>query len=138
MEKITTIQSAQKTPFLHKLRNISPAILFTWFGTSAVASIFILGLLFVNISSTVHISPSKYSIFSSKPLVLGVSSERILSADARAAALDGVLDYFDCPMKGMGKMFVEEADKNNIPYWLVPAIAFQESNCGKKPPRKTA
>jgi hypothetical protein len=31
---------------------------------------------------------------------------------------------------------VEEADKNEIPYWLVAAVSFQESNCGKKTPEK--
>lgn len=34
----------------------------------------------------------------------------------------------------MGEVFVHEADKNNIPYWLVAAVSFQESGCGKKTP----
>ncbi len=115
---------------------LKPIISFTWFGASTIATLFIAVFLLIYFSNPVKLTQFKYSIFASKPFVLGSSSERILSADARAAALEGVLKHFDCPMQGMGKVFVREADKNGIPYWIVPAISFQESNCGKKTPEK--
>lgn len=134
MEEITTLQPAQSFT-LPKIK-IKPSIILGWFAFSTVLSVFVLLGLLITSFNPQKIHASKYSIFSSKPLVLGRSSERILSADARAAALEGVLEYFECPMQGMGKAFVEEADKNGIPYWLAPAIAFQESSCGKKTPEK--
>jgi hypothetical protein len=113
-----------------------PSLPFIWFGASTVISL----LLVVAIASSfVHqpVAPQKkYSIFSSKPLVLGAAVERIMGGDSRAAVLDQVMAYYDCPLTGYGEVFVREADKNNIPYWLVASVSFQESNCGKKVPGK--
>lgn len=130
MEEITTLRSQPLK------KRISPALLLGWFGASSLISILIIAILFVTSSSPDRVETNKYAVFASKPLTLGYSNEQILSADARAAALEQVLEYFDCPMQGMGKVFVQEADKNGIPYWLAPAISFQESNCGKKTPEK--
>jgi hypothetical protein len=127
MEKITTIQPAPRFALTPKTALVS-------FGASTLAAIATLALLVNFAYVPTKPTTDKYTIFTAKPLVLGKTSERVLSADARAAALDGVLEYFDCPMQGMGKAFVKEADKNGIPYWLVPAISFQESSCGKKTP----
>jgi hypothetical protein len=35
----------------------------------------------------------------------------------------------------MGDVFVNEADKNDIPWYLAAAVAFQESGCGKNTPK---
>jgi hypothetical protein len=78
--------------------------------------------------------PSKYSLFSSIPLTLDSVEQEIDYRDSRAVKIDSVMEYFNCPMTGLGKTFVEEADKNNIPYWVTAAIAFQESSCGKNTP----
>lgn len=106
-----------------------------WFGTStAVAVVLTLVLLFnPNISNDV--STPKYSIYSSKPIVAGIASAGIGQDDARAARIDAIFEEYNCPIRGMGKVFVSEAEKNDIPYWLVAAIAFQESSCGKYTPK---
>ena len=79
----------------------------------------------------------KYAIFSSKPLTLGGITQEVASGDPRAAKLDGVFARYDCPnFVGLGSAFVQEADKNNIPFWLVPAVSFQESDCGNTTPKK--
>ncbi|OGY22273.1 MAG: hypothetical protein A2113_03290 [Candidatus Woykebacteria bacterium GWA1_44_8] len=38
-------------------------------------------------------------------------------------------------MQGTGKEFVSAADRNGLDWRLLPAIAFQESNLGKKIPK---
>lgn len=78
---------------------------------------------------------NKYAIFSSKPLTSLVASTNFFGGDPRAASLEKILDAYNCPLAGYGKTMVKEADKNKIPYWLVAAIAFQESSCGKITPK---
>lgn len=56
------------------------------------------------------------------------------NGDPRAIKIDEIFKKYNCPMAGLGEVFVREADKNNIPYWVVASIAFQESSCGKKVP----
>ncbi len=79
-------------------------------------------------------TPLKYSIFSAKPLVMESINQDLTHKDSRATKVDGVFSKFDCPLYGMGETFVNEADANDIPYWVVAAISFQESGCGKKTP----
>ncbi len=111
------------------------ALPFIWLGSSSILTLVTLWLLASSAIFVRHpISSNKYSIFSSAPLVLGAETTSIGSADSRTATLDNVFKSYGCPISGMGKVFVEEADKNNIPYWLVPSISFQESTCGKQTP----
>jgi len=56
-------------------------------------------------------------------------------SDSRPVIVDNFLAKHNSPMTGMGSVFVREADKYNLDYRLLPAIAFQESTLGKKIPR---
>lgn len=76
----------------------------------------------------------KYSIYASTPLLLGSTDYQIYSKDARSQKINQVFRQFNCPLEGLGEVFVYEADKNNIPWWLVASISFQESSCGKMTP----
>jgi hypothetical protein len=76
----------------------------------------------------------KYSIFASTPLRLGSTTYEIYSKDARSQKINFVFKEYNCPLEGMGEAFVYEADKHSIPWWLVAAISFQESSCGKMTP----
>ena len=101
-------------------------------------STLIAGTLVLLISTTIsgnRVQQTRgYSIFSAKPLVLGFSTAQISQADSRAAMLNSVFEKYQCPLTGFGDVFVTEADANDIPFWLVAAVSFQESNCGKKTP----
>ena len=79
---------------------------------------------------------NKYNIYTAEPLVLGSSSVSLHGMDSRAKKIEGVFRAYNCPMAGTGQYIVDQADKNGIPYWLVPSIAFQESLCGKITPEK--
>lgn len=55
--------------------------------------------------------------------------------NAQELRLQKIFSNFNCPLLGTEKFMVEKAKEFNIPYWLVAAVAFQESNCGKKSPK---
>lgn len=107
-----------------------------WLASNAALAMVILTLLFSNVAiNKPKTNNVKYSIFSAKPLTLGTSTTQLFGSDTRAAVLDNVLAAYGCPLAGLGNVFVKEADRNDIPFWLAPAISFQESNCGRKSPR---
>jgi hypothetical protein len=83
----------------------------------------------------VHTTENKYSIFSSKPLTLVQATQEVDSRDSRAEKINEVFKSYNCPLEGLGEVFVREADKNDIPWWLVASVAFQESSCGKNTPK---
>jgi hypothetical protein len=96
--------------------------------------------LFSLVAIVVLLSPIKskvpygdhYSVYLSKPPLLDQTIVDISTGDSRAQKIDGVFKKYNCPLFGLGDVFVREADKNNIPWWLAAAISFQESTCGKK------
>ena len=148
MEEVSSIIPASKMRSKKRLNLPDPRVLkqitrlskiprsyaFIWFGTSTASALIIITLLINSFTTLPKVASQKYSIFASKPLVLGKSTERILGRDSRASVLNEVFESYDCPLTGMGDTFVSEADKHDIPYWLVAAVSFQESNCGKKTP----
>ena len=83
-----------------------------------------------------QVTPQKYTLFSAKPLTMEASNQDLDFSDSRAVKIDSAFKFFNCPLYGLGKKFVEQADENDIPYWVVAAIAFQESSCGKNTPTK--
>ncbi|MDC0449102.1 hypothetical protein OAL67_00665 [bacterium] len=102
---------------------------------SSVGIFVVFSLFLLTVSTTLKPRVGdKYSIYSSKPLTLETSQLNIHSKDARAQKINEVFRQYNCPMEGLGEKFVSEADKNNIPWWLVASIAFQESSCGKQMP----
>ncbi|HLB51930.1 hypothetical protein A3F07_02170 [candidate division WWE3 bacterium RIFCSPHIGHO2_12_FULL_38_15] len=108
----------------------------TWFGSTFFVLLVTLFTLFLSFSNPKPHITDKYSIFSAKPLVLGDSTFSLDSVDARAVMLDNVFEKYGCPLYGTGRIFVEEADLNNLPFWLAASVAFQESSCGKNTPVK--
>lgn len=51
--------------------------------------------------------------------------------DTRAARIDAYFGKWDLPLEGHGKFMVEMADKYNLDWQLIPAIAMRESTGGK-------
>ena len=92
------------------------------------------GLFSVIYTPTKNPQINKYNIYTSKPLQVNDYSYKINTTDARANKIDNIFRDYECPLEGLGEVFVREADKNNIPWYIVAAISFQESSCGKKIP----
>ena len=91
-----------------------------------------LGALINSISTEIKSSP--YKLFSAAPPAATDIARAIESKDARPVLVDRFLRRYGSPMEGLGDNFVKVADQNNFDWRLLPAIAFQESNLGKKIP----
>lgn len=107
-----------------------------WSLSSFTLIVVIISMLTLSLANAKPKHGILYSTYSSKPYVLGASTNNIISDDPRAAKIEMIFEKYNCPIQGYGKAFVIEADKNNIPYWLVASVAFQESSCGKMTPKK--
>jgi len=116
-------------------------ILFIWFFASV--SIIIFTIFQFPIESDIKglnllIASSSKNIFAA-PTSAGENFGSVLAAvqggDARPVLVERFLEKYNSPMVGLGKEFVEAADKNNLDWRLLPALAFQESNLGKKIPK---
>ncbi len=51
----------------------------------------------------------------------------------KATKIDAYFGSFDSPLEGYGMKFVLEAEKNNLPWTLGPALAMRESTAGLHP-----
>ncbi|MBI4130818.1 hypothetical protein HY468_05860 [Candidatus Roizmanbacteria bacterium] len=75
---------------------------------------------------------------SSKPTVLGTFTANIIALDARPKIIERFLDSYQCPLvvphDKFASYFVETADRYNLDFRLLPAIAMQESSCCKRLP----
>lgn len=60
------------------------------------------------------------------------SQEDINRDKERAEKIDAFFASYDSPLLGYGQEFVAEANKNNIDWRLLPAIAMRESTGGKE------
>jgi len=81
------------------------------------------------------INTSGVKVFSSLPTDLTSTSGIAISADAREEILKQYLSYYKSPLTPYAKKIVEEADKNELDFRLIAAIAQQESNlCKVIPP----
>ena len=115
--------------------NIKAGVTGVWASFSIVAIFAFVTSIMTIPQKAVPQDTTKYSIYSSKPLTIKTTTASIYSRDSRAQKINAVYKIYNCPLEGMGDVMVYEADKNNIPWWLVAAISFQESGCGKKTPK---
>jgi len=123
------------TKIITTVKNIKPAsVKKTWIAGSYAFFALIAVVTVLYPMKIAQKMSNKYSIYSSKPLILGSAEYQVYSRDARAQKINMIFREYKCPLEGLGEVFVYEADKNNIPWWLVAAISFQESSCGKKTP----
>lgn len=116
------------------------AILFLWF-ILAISLISISLLFNPKISSikgiNLLIASSSRNILSSPTNVgeVGDVLAAIRGGDARPVLVDRFLNKYGSPMIGLGEQFVDAADEHGLDWRLMPALAFQESNLGKKIPK---
>lgn len=61
----------------------------------------------------------------------GIKAQEIIVIDDRAKNIDEYFAKLNLPLAGYGKTFVEVADKYDLDYRLLPAIAMRESTGGK-------
>ena len=112
---------------------------------------FACGLLLVNLVLLNHLSvqsklaANKTEILSPLGDIMGynvaaantsmVLGTEVIAGDARAKLLQQFLNQYDSPLAPYANLIVSEADKNNIDFRLIVAIAMCESNLGKHIPK---
>ncbi len=117
------------------LKDVRSGLTNLWASISVIVIFAFLSSLMLMPHKAKPLDTRRYAIYSSKPLTLQTSSTYIYSKDSRAQRINEVFKMYNCPLEGLGDVFVYEADKNNIPWWLVASVSFQESGCGKKTPK---
>ncbi|KKP87499.1 MAG: hypothetical protein UR90_C0003G0016 [Parcubacteria group bacterium GW2011_GWC1_35_8] len=87
----------------------------------------------VNIVNTPSVvSQEKQNISISDFLALNdVKNQKIEDQKIKAEAIDAYFGEHDMPLEGMGMKMVEEAEKNDLDWRLLAAIAVRESTGGK-------
>jgi Mannosyl-glycoprotein endo-beta-N-acetylglucosaminidase len=70
-------------------------------------------------------------VISNGVMATDTASSTVISVDARAVKIDAYFAKNDLPLTGYGYAFVETADKYDLDYRLLPAIAMRESTGGK-------
>ena len=124
-------KTSSKLSLTYVKKNLTGA----WASVSVVAIFAFLISMMITPQKAKPQDTTRYAIYSSRPLTLQPSTNTVYSKDSRAQRINEVFKMYNCPLEGMGDVFVYEADKNDIPWWLVAAVSFQESSCGKNTPK---
>lgn len=119
------------TPF--GVSSVNPVLITAWFGAAFTTLIF--SILF-----TFHLSNARvvkqvnqsFKLYAALPETNIEVLENIDHSDARAKIIENFFKGYNAPLASLGEVFVKVADKYNIDYRLLPSIAMQESNGGKR------
>jgi hypothetical protein len=104
-----------------------------WFSAATTALIFAITFSFF-ISHTRLIKPvaQNLPVYAALPESTNYISDEIQHADGRAKIIEDFFKGYKAPLSGQGEAFIKIADKYQLDYRLLPAIAMQESNGGKR------
>lgn len=104
-----------------------------WFGASIITLIFSLTFVFyLTHPKTVKPKIQSFKLYAALPKSGGFILDEISQSDGRAKIIEDFFKSYKSPLASYSKNFVEVADKYNLNWRLLPAIAMQESAGGKK------
>lgn len=122
---------------LSQMDNLKPQInvwfVGTWFATSLTTLIFSL-VFMVYISSTKIITPvsQDFKLYAALPQSETEIVEDINYIDGRAKIIENFFKDYKAPLSIYSSSFIQVADKYKLDWRLLPSIAMQESNGGKR------
>ncbi|MBI4036106.1 glucosaminidase domain-containing protein [Candidatus Daviesbacteria bacterium] len=106
-----------------------------WFGASTTTLIFTI-LFSLYLSSpkliTPHNSGQSFKLYAALPKTEAEVTDGIVAADGRAKIVENFFVSYQAPLAEHSQTFIEVADKYQLDWRLLPSIAMQESNGGKK------
>lgn len=110
-----------------------PLFVAAWFG-AAFTSLIFSALLSVYLSNPkiVQQENQSFKLYAAIPSEGSSFEENIDYLDARAKIIENFFKKYKSPMQDLSESFVRVADKYKLDYRLLPSIAMQESNGGKK------
>ena len=104
-----------------------------WFGAAITCLIFsILFSFYLSTSKILLPINQNFKLYAALPSNSSELSDSVISKDARSKIIENFLRRYNSPLAEYGDDFVSVADKYNLDYRLLPSIAMQESNGGKK------
>ncbi|MBI2596761.1 glucosaminidase domain-containing protein [Candidatus Daviesbacteria bacterium] len=115
------------------LKPYSLWLISSWFGASFTCLIFAILFSFY-LSSPKLSNPinQNFKSYAALPETNSQVSEQIERTDARPKIIEGFFKKYHSPLSSFSELFVGVADKYDLNYRLLPAIAMQESNGGKR------
>lgn len=108
--------------------------LLAWWFLFAVTALFTTSLALIYISRVKIVEPTSqnFRLYAALPSGITESSDTIVKKDARALIIENFFAKHKAPLADYGDVFIEVADKYHLDYRLLPSIAMQESNGGKR------
>lgn len=83
---------------------------------------------------------TRYQAYRALPDVIGIANPlevNITKHDAREVIVENFFKQYQSPLADQAEQFIRVADKYALDYRLLPAIAMQESNGGKRIPKNS-
>lgn len=115
--------------------DLATNFLAAWVGTSFVAFIFALILLFqISLTRVNQLTSTSYRLYQALPNSQTEVSDSIQRTDARAKIVEDFFKGHSSPLNSHSQLFIMVADKYQLDWRLLPAISMQESNGGKRIP----
>ncbi|HBQ51183.1 TPA: hypothetical protein DD690_04345 [Candidatus Daviesbacteria bacterium] len=104
-----------------------------WFGATFISLIFSL-FLFIYLSTDKILPPQNqnFKLYAALPTANNRLSQNINYLDARSLMIRNFFQGYNSPLSDLSDIFIEVADKYELDFRLLPAIAMQESLGGKK------
>lgn len=108
----------------------------SWFSTTFISLILSLFLLvYISNEQIVLATPNTYRLYQALPQTQSEITDTIQVQDGRVKIVEDFFSDYNSNLKPHAQTFIDVADKHHIDYRLLPAIAMQESNGGKKMPK---
>lgn len=110
-------------------------LLAIWFGCSVSTLIFSLFLvIYISQDKVVATKNQTYRLFQALPQDQITVNDQVGKVDARTQIVKSFFENHGSSLAQLSDLFVEVADKYQLDHRLLPAIAMQESNGGKRVP----
>lgn len=110
-----------------------PILVAAWFGAAFTTLIFsILFSVYLSNPKIVNQTNQSFKLYAALPQNAIESNEFIDLLDARPKIIEDFFKEYKSPLASLSESFVKVADKYKLDYRLLPSIAMQESNGGKK------
>lgn len=104
-----------------------------WFAASIISLIFSLTFSFYLANpKTTNIKTENFKLYAALPKSVDFISDEVKYTDARAKIIEDFFKGYKSPLSDYSQNFIQVADKYQLDWRLLPAIAMQESNGGKK------
>lgn len=104
-----------------------------WFTASATALIFAsIFSLYLTRAKVIKPSVQSFKLFAALPQQESSVSDQVTAADGRSKLVADFFKGYKAPLADFGNTFIQVSDKYQLDWRLLPSIAMQESNGGKK------